>query len=146
MPLDESSDAILVSGGNTGYLSHQFQRSGFAEGLMGLLEERVYFGISAGSAMATPAQSYDPEGLEREGVYYDEYKEAAPPCRGGLLQFGCGQRCELGHLLPHQGLDSVSGHSGVPLRQHLHRRGGELQRRYLHIPGERSQPVRLAGG
>jgi hypothetical protein len=60
MPFDESSD------------------SGFAERLMGLLEDRVYFGIGAGSAIATPAQNYGPEGLEREGVYYSEYGEAAP--------------------------------------------------------------------
>jgi hypothetical protein len=60
MPFDESSD------------------SGFAERLMGLLEDRVYFGIGAGSAIATPAQNYGPEGLERKGVYYSEYGEAAP--------------------------------------------------------------------
>ena len=66
LPFVESSDAILVSGGNTGYLSYWFQESGFAEMLPRLLEERVYFGISAGSAMVTPDQNYDPERLERE--------------------------------------------------------------------------------
>nr|MDQ5827891.1 peptidase E [Chloroflexota bacterium] len=45
LPFVESSDAILVSGGNTGYLSYWFQESGFAEKLPGLLEERIYFGI-----------------------------------------------------------------------------------------------------
>ena len=57
LPFVESSDAILVSGGNTGYLSYWLQESGFAERLPGLLEERVYFGISAGSAMATLAST-----------------------------------------------------------------------------------------
>jgi dipeptidase E len=79
LPFVESSDAILVSGGNTWYLSYWFQESGFAERLPGLLEDRVYFGISAGSAMVTPGLNYDPDRLEREGVYYDdEYEEAAP--------------------------------------------------------------------
>ena len=79
LPFVESSDAILVSGGNTGYLSYWFKQSGFAERLPSLLEERVYFGISAGSTMVTPDQNYDPERREREGVYYDdEYEEAAP--------------------------------------------------------------------
>ena len=79
LPFVEASDAILVSGGNTGYLSYWFQESGFAERLPRLLEEGVYFGISAGSAMATRGQNYDPHRLEREGVYYDdEYEEAAP--------------------------------------------------------------------
>jgi dipeptidase E len=90
LPFVESSDAILVSGGNTGYLSYWFQESGFAEMLSGLLEERIYFGISAGSVMVTPDQNYDPERLEREGVYYDdEYEEAAPrrarAARGGWV-------------------------------------------------------------
>jgi dipeptidase E len=91
LPFVESSDAILVSGGNTGYLSYWFQESGFAEMLSGLLEERIYFGISAGSAMATPGQNYDPERLEREGVYYDdEYEEAAPRNAGSAWGMGLG--------------------------------------------------------
>jgi dipeptidase E len=89
LPFVESSNAILVSGGNTGYLSYWFQESGFAERLPGLLEERVYFGISAGSAMVTPGQNYDPNRLEREGVYYDdEYEEAAP--KGAVSAWGMG--------------------------------------------------------
>ena len=89
LPFVESSDAILVSGGNTGYLSYWFQESGFAEKLPRLLEERVYFGISAGSAMVTPDQNYDPERLEREGVYYDdEYEEAAPRNAGSAWGMG----------------------------------------------------------
>jgi|SRR5215208_2636326 len=89
LPFVKSSDAILVSGGNTGYLSYWLQESGFAERLPGLLEERVYFGISAGSTMATPGQNYDPECLERTGVYYDdEYEEAAPPNAGSAWGMG----------------------------------------------------------
>jgi dipeptidase E len=89
LPFVESSDAILVSGGNTGYLSYWFQESDFAERLPGLLEERVYFGISAGSAMVTPGQNYDPDRLEQEGVYYDdEYEEAAPRNAGSAWGMG----------------------------------------------------------
>ncbi len=98
----ESSDAILVSGGNTGYLSYWFQESGFAERLPGLLQDRVYFGISAGSTMLTPGQNYDPERLESEGVFYDdEFEESAPKDAGsawgmGLVNFS---------IRPHLGAD-----------------------------------------
>ena len=89
LPFVESSDAILVSGGNTGYLSYWFQESGFARRLPSVLDERVYFGISAGSTMVTPEQNYDPECLERDGVYYDhEYEEAAPQGAGSAWGLG----------------------------------------------------------
>lgn len=89
LPFVESSDAILVSGGNTGYLSYWMQESGFAEKLPSLLEERVYFGISAGGTMVTPGQNYDPERLEREGIYYDdEFEEAAPKDAGSAWGMG----------------------------------------------------------
>src|SRR5829696_4028267 len=55
MPFDESSDAILVSGGNTGALSHQFQRSEFAERLPGLLSRG---GSTLGSV---PAARWQPQ-------------------------------------------------------------------------------------
>lgn len=89
----ESSDAILVSGGNTGYLSYWFQESGFAQKLPELLENKVYFGVSAGGTMLTPGQNHDPKRLERDGIYYDdEYEEAAPKGAGsawgmGLVEF-----------------------------------------------------------
>jgi dipeptidase E len=88
-PFVESCDAILVSGGNTGYLSYWFQASGFADRLPELLAEKVYFGISAGSTMLTPGQNYDPVRLEREGIYYDdEYEEAAPKNAGSAWGLG----------------------------------------------------------
>jgi dipeptidase E len=102
LPFAEASDAILVSGGNTGYLSYWMQESGLAERLPGLLEDTVYFGISAGSTMLTPGQNHDPERLEREGVYYDdEFEEAAPRGAGsawgmGLVDFS---------IRPHLGAD-----------------------------------------
>jgi hypothetical protein len=61
LPFLESSDAILVSGGNTGYLNYWLQESGFADKLHRLLERSVYFGISAGSTMVAPGQNHDPE-------------------------------------------------------------------------------------
>lgn len=89
LPFVESSDAILVSGGNTGYLSYWFQESGFADKLPRLLEDTVYFGISAGGTMLTPGQNHDPERLEREGVYYDdEFDEAAPKNAGSAWGMG----------------------------------------------------------
>jgi dipeptidase E len=57
--------------------------------LPALLEDRVYVGISAGSAVATPGLNYDPGHLERTGVYYDdEYGEAAPPGAGSARGMG----------------------------------------------------------
>jgi dipeptidase E len=54
-----------------------------------MLEDKVYVGISAGSAMATPGLNYDRERLERDGVYYDdEYEEAAPPNAGSAWGMG----------------------------------------------------------
>jgi dipeptidase E len=102
LPFVQSSDAILVSGGNTGYLSFWMQESGFAEKLPGLLAAAVYFGISAGSTMLTPGQNYDPERLENEGIYYDdEFEEPAPRGAGsawgmGLVDFS---------IRPHLGAD-----------------------------------------
>jgi dipeptidase E len=89
LPFVESSDAILVSGGNTGYLSYWMERSGFGQRLPALLDTTVYVGISAGSTMLTPGQNYDAERLARDGVYYDdEYDEAAPRNAGSAWGLG----------------------------------------------------------
>jgi dipeptidase E len=89
VPFVESCDAILVSGGNTGYLSYWMQESGFADKLPALLKDTVYFGISAGGTMVTPGQNYDPERLKRDGVYHDdEYEEAAPKNAGSAWGMG----------------------------------------------------------
>jgi dipeptidase E len=42
-------DVIFVVGGNTDYLMHVFNKSGFSDLLRKLLEEKVYVGSSAGS-------------------------------------------------------------------------------------------------
>jgi dipeptidase E len=89
LPAVEAVDAVIVGGGNGGYLSYWMQESGLARRLPGLLEDKVYVGISAGSAMATPGLNYDRERLERDGVYYDdEYEEAAPPNAGSAWGMG----------------------------------------------------------
>lgn len=89
IPFVESADALLVSGGNTGYLSYWMEQSGFAERLPALLENTVYVGISAGSTMMTPGQNHDPERLARDGVFYDdEYDEAAPRNAGSAWGLG----------------------------------------------------------
>lgn len=93
-----AADAVLVAGGNTGYLSYWFHNSGFAAILRQLRPETVYVGVSAGSYLITPALNYDPARLAATGVYYDdEYDEAAPAGAGdsravGLVDF---------HFRPH---------------------------------------------
>ena len=93
VPSVEAADAIVVGGGNTPYLSHWMQESGFAKRLPGLLDEKVYVGISAGSMVAGPSLNVDRAELRRTGVYYDdEYEEGAPKGAGsdrglGLIGF-----------------------------------------------------------
>lgn len=83
LPDLEAADAIAVGGGNTPYLSHWFQRSGFAQILPGLLHRAVYIGISAGSMVAGSNLRIEPDRLARDGVYDDDlYADAAPPGAG----------------------------------------------------------------
>jgi dipeptidase E len=97
-PSLEAADAILVAGGNSGYLSYWAHQTRFAELLPELLDKAVYVGFSAGSCLLTPGYNYDPDRLAATGTYYDdEYDEAAPPGAGdfralGLVDF---------HLRPH---------------------------------------------
>jgi dipeptidase E len=98
LPTLEAADAILVAGGNNGYLSYWFHESGLSSRLPELLGHAVYVGVSAGSILTTPGFNYDPERRAKAGIYYDdEYDEAAPPRAGdhrglGLVDF---------HLRPH---------------------------------------------
>ena len=93
VPSVEIADAILVGGGSTPFLGYWMQESGFAERLPGLLKEKVYLGISAGSMVMSPTLNVDRDELERTGVYYDdEYEEGAPKGAGsdrglGLVDF-----------------------------------------------------------
>jgi dipeptidase E len=50
----EAADVIVFGGGNSYYLMDHLESSGVAEKLPGLLGERVYVGISAGSIVAGP--------------------------------------------------------------------------------------------
>lgn len=50
----ESADVIVFGGGDAYYLLDVVEKSGLREPLLGLLDERVYVGISAGSIMAGP--------------------------------------------------------------------------------------------
>ena len=97
-PALEAADAILVAGGNSGYLSHWAHRTRFAELLPGLLDRAVYVGVSAGSCLLTPAYHYHEQRLAETGVYYDdEYDEAAPAGAGDSRALGL-----VGvHLRPH---------------------------------------------
>lgn len=97
-PALEAADAVLVAGGNSGYLSYWAHRTRFAELLPDLLAKAVYVGVSAGSYLLTPGFNYDRQRLADAGVFYDdEYDEAAPPGAGdhrglGLVDF---------HFRPH---------------------------------------------
>ncbi len=89
LPELQSADAILVAGGNTGYLSYWFRESGLATLLPRLLQRAVYVGVSAGSMIMTPELRVDHERLSTTGVFYDEdYDETAPPGMGADLALG----------------------------------------------------------
>lgn len=102
LPDLQAADAVLVAGGNSGYLSYWFHESGFAEHLLSLSPDTVYVGVSAGSCVLTPGLNYDRRHLAETGIFYDdEYDETAPPAAGdarglGLVDF---------YLRPH--LDSA---------------------------------------
>jgi dipeptidase E len=83
LPAVEAADAIIVGGGNGFYLSYWMQESGLAKKLPKLLHDKVYLGVSAGSAIVTQSINVNREELEKTGVYHDdEYDETAPPHAG----------------------------------------------------------------
>lgn len=93
LPALEAADAIIVGGGNGGYLCYWMQASGLAARLPALLKDKVYRGVSAGSMLVTHSFQVDPDELKRTGIYKDaDYDEAAPPNAGsdqtlGLVDF-----------------------------------------------------------
>lgn len=52
------ADVLLFEGGNTHHLLHWIRKSGLDDMLLGLLETRVYVGISAGTIVATPSLKF----------------------------------------------------------------------------------------
>jgi dipeptidase E len=54
VPMLEESDALLVGGGEALYLSYWMRRSGLADRLSSLPDEKVYVGVSAGSMVLAP--------------------------------------------------------------------------------------------
>jgi dipeptidase E len=102
LPAVEAADALLVGGGNGFYLSYWIQQSGLAKHLPRHLQDTVYVGVSAGSAIVTHSINVHRKTLEQTGVYHDdEYDETAPPNAGldktlGLVDFT---------LRPHLGAD-----------------------------------------
>src|SRR6202161_3755466 len=54
VPMLEESDALLVGGGEALYLSYWMRRSGLADRLFSLPDEKVYVGVSAGSMVLAP--------------------------------------------------------------------------------------------
>jgi dipeptidase E len=79
LPMLLAADALVVSGGNTPFLSYWMQRSGLADRLPDLLPDLVYVGISAGSMVVTHSLHVDRDHLARTGVYADDlYGDVAP--------------------------------------------------------------------
>jgi dipeptidase E len=54
LPRLQAADVLFVNGGHTVYLMQKMNKSGLAEELPKLLEDRVYVGVSAGSHVASP--------------------------------------------------------------------------------------------
>lgn len=67
LPRLEKADVLLFEGGNTFHLMYWLNKSGLSQQLRGLLETRVYVGISAGSMVA--CRNLDMSDSER---LYDE--------------------------------------------------------------------------
>ena len=79
MPTVEDADAIVVAGGNTPFLLHWFERSGFGGELPRLLGHAVYVGASAGSMVVGTNVHVNRRRLERDGVFDDDlYGDVAP--------------------------------------------------------------------
>jgi dipeptidase E len=64
LPRLEASDVIFVNGGNTTHLMKSFNESGLTEEILGLLESRVYVGVSAGSYVATPDIRFNSDNVD----------------------------------------------------------------------------------
>jgi dipeptidase E len=80
LPKVKSADVIIVGGGNGFYLSHWLQKSGLFDMLPELLKDKVYIGISAGSALGGSSINADQKKLAKDNIYYDdEYGEEGPP-------------------------------------------------------------------
>jgi dipeptidase E len=78
IPWVRAADALLVDGGDAGYLAYWMRRSGLVD-LLPSLTDTVWIGISAGSMVLTPCVG-------------DEFTEWTPPDRGdagalGLVDF-----------------------------------------------------------
>jgi len=54
-PRLEAADIMVFGGGNTYHLMYQLKKSGLAELIPGLLKNKVYVGISAGSMVTNPS-------------------------------------------------------------------------------------------
>jgi dipeptidase E len=79
LPAVEAADVIIVGGGNGFYLSYWLQQSRLAQKLPELLKNKVYVGVSAGSAIVTHSINVNRSKLEKTGVYHDdEYDETGP--------------------------------------------------------------------
>jgi dipeptidase E len=83
------ADVVMVSGGNTPYLSYWFDRSGFARVLAEMLDRIVYVGASAGSMVVAHSFGINRARLLATGVFADEqYGDVAPLGAGSDFTMG----------------------------------------------------------
>lgn len=78
-PRFEQADVLIFGGGTTFYLSYWFEKSGLMAALPGMLKNKVYVGISAGSMLAGSTLRVASESPEKFGeLKDDEYDELGP--------------------------------------------------------------------
>lgn len=74
----EWADVIFVGGGNTFYLSYWMQEARLFDILPGLLKNRVYAGISAGSMIASKTIRTASQAYKSQHLYDEAYEEFGP--------------------------------------------------------------------
>jgi dipeptidase E len=84
----ESADVLFFGGGNTFYLMHWLKKSGLANILPGLLKDKVYVGISAGSMIASPTLRMS----DAEQIYSEHFASNSDVPGLGLIDF---------YIIPH---------------------------------------------
>jgi dipeptidase E len=90
-PWLEDADVLLVGGGNPYYLSYWLQQSGVFADLPGLLPDKLYVGISAGSMMAGG-------GLQADQDYYNVKGQPLGKSLDQLAPVGQGSDKTLGFI------------------------------------------------
>lgn len=89
LPRFEQADAVIFGGGTSFYLSYWLEQTGLMTALPGMLNSKVYVGISAGSMVACHSLRVASEALERFGeLKDDEYDELGPKGQSSAKTLG----------------------------------------------------------